>query len=79
MYFTGSKQSELTECFSQMLAAREVYVTASNFFHFDFTFILSLSGAIATYTVILLQAKYDVNDPSTTMPPNITLLNTTVE
>lgn len=70
----------MTECFSQMLAAREVYVTASNFFHFDFTFILSLSGAIATYTVILLQAKYDVNDdPSSTMSPNVTFLNTTIE
>lgn len=60
-----------------MLAAREVYVTASNFFHFDFTFILSLSGAVATYTVILLQAKYEVNTDLQTF--NDTIANITID
>lgn len=54
---------EILECFSQMLIGRNIFVTANNFFPFDFSFVFSLIGTVATYTVILMQ----VNET----PPNL--------
>ena len=50
----------MMEKFSLLTSTRLVYITACNFFNYDYTFFISMCGALASYTVILMQSSNEI-------------------